>query len=129
MKVDQFPPSVQAFVRPLIEARHAVWLIGSRASGTQTEGSDWDFVIFGSEPLVQSLAATAAPANIDALVVYDGDEFRSPWPRESDGWVKSGSLSHWAWSEVSQCEAKYMSSKEGDDWNTIRWAKGLRVLS
>ncbi len=128
MKVEQLPPSVQAFVRPLLEARHSVWLIGSRANGTQTEASDWDFIIFGSETLIQLLAAAAAPENIDALVVYDGDDFRSPWPRQRDGWIKSGSLSHWAWSEVTRFEAQYMSSKEGDDWSTIQWAKGLRVL-
>lgn len=129
MKLAELPLSIQAFVRPLLEARHAVWLIGSQANGTQTEKSDWDFIVFGSELLVEQLAASAAPSNVDALVVYNSDEFRSPWPRLSDGWVKSGSLTHWAWSVASECEAKYMSSKPEDDWNTVHWARGLRVLS
>ena len=123
----ELPSDIQEFLRPLIEQDLDIWLIGSRANQTYTAASDWDFIIKGNESVLVELSKRRAPSNIDALVVYDGDSFRCPWPRPSDGWVKSGSLSQWGWSDVSPTEAKYIRSKSDDDWYTVHWGKAVKV--
>jgi hypothetical protein len=50
---------------------------------------------------------------VDLLVVYDGDNFRKPWP-DGDR-EKHGSLSGWDWKQTSCGEAVYRATKPRDD--------------
>jgi hypothetical protein len=122
-----FPVTVGHFVEPLLSAGFAVWLVGSRANQTYRTDSDWDFLVFGNPELLAGLTRQPNPGNIDALVVYDGDCFRCPWPRASDGVIKSGSLSGWRWNETSPSTATYQGSKATDDWSMIRIENSIRV--
>ena len=124
-----FPRTVSCFLEPLLSAGFAVWLVGSRANQTCRTDSDWDFLVFGNAELLANLEKQSAPGHIDALVVYDGDCFRCPWPREHDGVIKSGSLSGWRWSETSADTATYQGSKATNDWNTVRIENAIRVRS
>lgn len=83
-----------------------IWLIGSRANGTVTKNSDWDFLVFGGAPLHKSLAALGdlRRPDVDLLVLEpDGDTFSTPWPAEES---KRGSLSDWRW-QASGDQATY----------------------
>lgn len=125
--MNTFPAEGNQFLQPLLRAGYAIWLIGSRANQSERDDSDWDFLIFGSEQLVDELANTPDPGNIDALLVYDGDNFRCPWPRQSDGVIKSGSLRRWRWNATSSDQATYRGSKPTDDWETVRVENAIRI--
>ena len=119
------PPDVQVLVQGLIAAGYPVWLFGSRANGTSTSASDWDLLVFGNEQLLNELVEARPIENVDLMVVYDGDAFKSPWSRDAEGAVKSGSLSTWSWSETSSVEATYSGTKWPDDWGSSKTAKRL----
>ncbi len=77
-------------------------------------------------------ALSAAPRfndpSVDLLVVYDGDQFRKPWP-EGDR-EKHGSLTGWEWRKTSESTATYKSIKprDGDDFNVwMTTATAVRV--
>lgn len=123
----KFPPNVERFLSNICARSRGVWLIGSRANGTTKNTSDWDFVVFGDEELINRLTDLPPPEDIDALVVYDGDRFRCPWPRKSDGCIKRGSLSEWKWTPKSPTEVEYLAIKAGDDWDTERYARGILI--
>ena len=56
--------------------------------------------------------------NVDLLIVYDDDKFRSPWG--DVGGEKRGSLHSWEWCRTSPATATYRAAKplgEGDDFN------------
>jgi hypothetical protein len=92
-----------------------VWLIGSQVSGTATPSSDWDYIVMADQPTLNDIAASPAfnEANIDLLVVYDGDRFRKPWPDGAR--QKQGSLSGWQWEEQTAASATYRAVKPRDD--------------
>lgn len=85
----------------------SIWLIGSRANDTHKEDSDWDFLIFADEELLNSLEKRPALRlqYVDFLVVFNGDDFRDPWSN------KRGSLSDWKWKQLSTGRAKYWEVK------------------
>ena len=107
-----------------------VWLIGSRAEGPERPSSDWDYLIFANQRLINSLRQKPElnRNDVDLLVVYDGDRFKSPW---RDGTrVKSGSLSEWDWKVVGETEATYRATKwrSDRDFNVnVRLGRGRRV--
>jgi predicted nucleotidyltransferase len=72
-----------------------VWLIGSRAAGSASPNSDWDYLVFADRQTFDDLARNEAfnDPEIDLLVVYDGDQFSKPWPDDSR--QKKGSLLGW----------------------------------
>ena len=123
-KVSKLPPEINAFVERMRECGFRVWLIGSRANGTETARSDWDLLVFGDANLLDRLGQEQAPEKADVLVVYDQDAFRSPWSRD-DGQFNQGSLKQWGWTETSTSEATYMGTKWPDDWGSVRCAKCL----
>lgn len=85
-----------------------VWLIGSRANGTSTPSSDWDFLVFGSEGTLARLRNSTALQRdgTDLLVVTNNNEFEGTW-----GTAKTGSLLQWEWRQLSEAEAEYMAAK------------------
>lgn len=93
----------------------SIWLIGSRANGTATKNSDWDFMIFGSKDILKSLRTDSRFHFdlIDLLVVYNGRDFEKPWGEKS----KSGSLSEWNWKEADSNNATYRATKPIYDEN------------
>ena len=107
-----------------------VWLIGSRAEGPERPSSDWDYLIFANERLINSLRQKPElnRNDVDLLVVYDGDRFKSPW---RDGTrVKSGSLSEWDWKVVGEDDATYRATKWRSDSDfdvNVRVGRGRRV--
>ena len=84
-------------------------LIGSRANGSETASSDWDFIAFGTEATLAQLkcATHLHRENVDFLVVTNGDDFRAAWGALD----KSGSLSGWQWKKLSESEAEYVKAK------------------
>lgn len=125
MKVSDLATDIQPLVHDLLVCGNEVWLIGSRANGYSKHTSDWDFIVFGDDSLLQKLSELPAPERVDLLVVTDGQNFRSPWPRILDGVYKQGELAKWKWSRKSASAATYESTKWPDDWGTERTA--LRV--
>lgn len=122
MRIGELSNSVQPLVCRLLDEGLETWLIGSRANGVAKVTSDWDFIVFGSEDLIERLSHEPTPENIDLLIVFDGNNFRSPWPRASDGIFKGGDLARWKWKRESRSTASYESTKLPDDWGTPRKA-------
>ena len=118
------PASVAAFVQSTCEAGHVVWLIGSQANATARTDSDWDLLVFGNQSLFEGLELLEPVDSVDLLVVHDGNAFRSPWNRTTDGAVKSGSLSGWSWQELSSTKATYEGTKLPNVWGSL---KALRL--
>ncbi|MBK1683120.1 nucleotidyltransferase domain-containing protein [Rhodoferax fermentans] len=122
---------IMPFLRQVLEVGHdisSIWLFGSRANGTDTEKSDWDFIAFGSEGTLERLqsATNLHRQDIDFMVVTNGIDFRNAWgPR-----LKSGSLKTWEWKILSEDLCEYMQSKEkaGHDFDVeCTTKKAIRV--
>lgn len=90
----------------------AVWLIGSRANGTEKPTSDWDFIAIGTAETLTYLRAAAElhHANVDFLVVTNGDDFEASWGERD----KHGSLAEWQWEQLDERSAVYLQSKWRD---------------
>lgn len=86
-----------------------IWLFGSRAKGEGRPGSDWNFFVFADEDTFQQLAKNIRfkRADVQLLVIRNGDEFREPWGRNP----KQGYLSEWEWVKISDREAQYCGIK------------------
>ena len=83
-----------------------VWLMGSRANGRARPDSDTDLLIFGPDGFLQSvISGLNQPADIDCLVVYDGDNYQDPWQD------KSGSLRKLQWKRLDERSATYVGTK------------------
>jgi hypothetical protein len=118
-------PEVSAFLQHLfmysLEVR-AVWLLDSASSQGRHE-----LLIFADRPTLECLRAAAGVrrADLDVLVVVDGDLFESAWGlRKVDG-----SLARWAWRRVSDDEAYYDESRWGDEaGGVVRMRRRARLL-
>lgn len=119
------PFHIGSLVESLRCRAREIWLIGSRANGTETTTSDWDLLVFGDEALLKELESRPEVGGADVLVVFDGDGFRSPWSRTDDGVMKTGTLSGWKWHFVSDAEATYEGTKWPNDWGSIKRARRL----
>lgn len=86
-----------------------IWLLGSRAKGHERPDSDWNLLAFADEDTFQELRGNVQfrRADVELLVVRDGDEFREPWGDNP----KHGYLSEWAWVKTSDREAQYHGTK------------------
>jgi predicted nucleotidyltransferase len=107
----------------------SIWLIGSRANGTATESSDWDFIAFGTSSTLETLRSDTRlhREKTDFLVVTNGEDFEAAWG-EID---KTGSLSEWEWKVLSASESEYTQSKwvereEGSRVECTR-SRGIKV--
>jgi predicted nucleotidyltransferase len=93
----------------------SIWLFGSRANGTEHQGSDWDLLAFGDSAaleLLQSDRTLERPGLVDLLVAI-GDEIFRPWIGKELSlsrdfqWCANGTLAY------------YTATKpvNGDEWN------------
>jgi hypothetical protein len=106
--------------------------MGSGANGTWKSGSDWDFIVFGSQETLNRLSACSAlrRSDLDMLVVYDGNHLQSPWERiDVPGAFKRltsfGEVEHFEgiawhsaglqWEVVSPGNARYVGHKDFKD--------------
>ena len=105
----KLPCHVSKFIESLVSMANEgveVWLMGSRANGRARPDSDTDLLIFGPDGFLQSVrAGLNQPADIDCLVVYDGDNYQDPWQD------KSGSLSKLQWKRLDERSATYVGTK------------------
>jgi len=101
---------VQALAKAYPEIT-AIWLIGSRADGSNLPMSDWDYIAIAGELTLSALSEDISFNNpaIDLFIVYDGDQFQKPWANGNR--VKKGSLSNWKWQQTSVLEATYRATK------------------
>ncbi len=76
-----------------------IWLFGSRAKGEARPNSDWNLFVFADDDTLQQLGRNVRfkRADVQLLVVRDGEEFREPWGRNP----KQGYLSEWEWVKIS----------------------------
>lgn len=86
---------------------NAIWLIGSRANGTFTNRSDWDFIAildhFDNE--AHDFIGKHNRADIDFLVsVKNCPNFETVPPSKH----KTGSFESWSWQQISKHEAVYV---------------------
>ncbi len=104
-QIEEFIESIGAACAAL----SSIWLVGSRANGSATEKSDWDFLAFGSEEAHRFLqdASQFHRPDVDFLVVVNGEDFRCAWGEKD----KSGSLSSWEWAQSSERQAEYTETK------------------
>lgn len=90
----------------------SVWLIGSRADCSAKEDSDWDVLLFADDATLVGLRSCSPSAQLDVLVVVDGNRFEAPWIEDGYEIPKSGSLKEWQWTQVGETgEATYRGSK------------------
>ena len=92
-----------------------IWLIGSRANGSATADSDWDYLAFADEETFIRLKSDPQinRDGVDLMVVRDGVNFASPW---TDGnRQKQGTLAKtgggWDWKRCSPTRATYRATK------------------
>jgi len=99
-------------LRAAFPAIEEVWLIGSRANHTAHAGSDWDFIAFADQAACDEIEVDAQwhRADVDLLVVVDGNEFKRPW-----GNPQAGTLEAWAWKRAGPTAATYIGSTWSDD--------------
>ncbi len=106
----------------------AIWLFGSRANGTATSSSDWDFLAFGDDATYERLhlATELHRENVDFMVMTNEDDFQNVW----GSLEKIGSLTVWEWSKTSDLSGQYMQTKKkpGSDFDSIcTIKKAIRV--
>ena len=100
------------------EGVREIWLIGSRANGTERPDSDWDLLIFADEPTFQRIRRNRClnQLHLDLPIVQGGDEFRKPWGKRP----KHGFLSKWQWHLLSEREAQYRATRWLEDEKECR---------
>lgn len=100
--VSRFIESIASIATEGVE----VWLMGSRANGRARPDSDTDLLILGPDGFFESMRSELTrPADVDCLVVYDGDNYQDPWQE------KSGSISKLQWEKMSDVVATYVGTK------------------
>ena len=129
--VPRLSSPIKAFIDHLIcfgRDIESIWLLGSRANGTSREDSDWDFLIFGDDEVLEAIRTDISHrrANIHLFVVTDGNHFESLWPHGTDTECIRGCLhgslddstgdwsSGWCWEKVTATEAHYTTPREPD---------------
>lgn len=136
-KLRTLPHEISAYLGQMLQYCldiRFVWLIG-QDQGVPHTAPRWELMMFADSPTLQHLrkADRLHRADVDVLVVTDGDRFESVWgPRRL-----TGSLVRWAWRQGLAGEAFYNESKwaaGGNDGGVVRvrrkavllWQSGAR---
>jgi hypothetical protein len=95
-----------------------IWLLGSRANGSERPDSDWDYLAFGDEARALNDLHNDSQFNdpdVDLLFLGPGlDEAMKPWP-SADTWKKLGlgdAPGGIKWRIISETEACYIETKD-----------------
>jgi predicted nucleotidyltransferase len=121
MRVSDLPDPIQTVIADILRQGFDVWLIGSRVNPTGKPPKDWDFVVVGNAALLEQLRLETPVPDLDILVVFDGDNFESPW-RDA-----SGSLIRWKWASTGPDSVAYQGTKWPNFGDSPR--RGIRVTS
>jgi hypothetical protein len=108
--VHRAPAGLSAFLsRVLVSSLEirAVWSSTDAASGLAA--ASHQLILFADKPTLLSLRRSGElhRADVELLVVFDGDQFENAWGPQR----LSGSLSRWAWRQVSDELAYFDESK------------------
>ena len=118
-------PEVSAFLQHLFVHCldvHAVWLLDAASSHRRHE-----LLVIADRHTLERLRTTTDlhRADLDVLVVIDGDAFESAWGLRK----VSGSLGRWAWRQVSEDEAYYDESGWAEHGGSVvRTRRQARLL-
>ena len=104
------PAGLSAFLsRVLVSCLEirAVW--SSADAGSLLAAASHQLIVFADRPTLLSLRRSERlhRADVELLVVFDGDQFENAWGPQR----LSGSLSRWAWRQVSDELAYFDQSK------------------
>jgi len=85
----------------------AVW--SSADAGSCLASASHQLIVFADKPTLLSLRKSGElhRADVELLVVFDGDQFENAWGQQR----LSGSLSRWSWRQVSDELAYFDQSK------------------
>jgi len=88
---------------------NSIWLLGSRANGTNRKDSDWDFLIFADKMALNSLKENPSLKlkNVDMLLVYDKKKFEDPWSS------KKGTLDNLEMETINKEQSKILGNQVG----------------
>ena len=113
----------QQYIAQLIKAYPSIreiWLFGSRANGTATEESDWDYMVLGDDAGAMNALhhdVQFNEAGIDLMFVGPGIDIEAmkPWPEPDRYWKKLGlgtAPGGINWRIISETEAQYTVYKD-----------------
>ncbi|MBN1906280.1 MAG: nucleotidyltransferase domain-containing protein [Deltaproteobacteria bacterium] len=128
------PENIENYFKKIISTSQnisSIWLFGSRVNGGTHVDSDWDILIFADEIFFNNLKENGPkpPKNVSLMVLYNGDNFKSPWRREKDGKYEKGSLTGWKWTYHTSKEANYEGVKELPNGHLrTRQEKAVRIF-
>ena len=102
MKIYDFPEQVTDVLKGLLSEKEtdSIWFIGSRANGTEHEGSDWDFIAFVSEDISEF---SVRNNRVDIIRVDRNWNYLL----EGKGMELMGLFKTWQWREVEPGRAVY----------------------
>jgi len=102
MKINEFPEQVFEVLKDLISEKEtaSIWLIGSRANGTERTDSDWDFIVFVCDQLSER---TARHSQVDIIRVDQNGNYLL----EGQSMELSGQFKTWQWREIGPGRAAY----------------------
>lgn len=102
MRINEFPEQVVEVLNRLIKEKEtdSIWLVGSRANGTEHTDSDWDFIVFVSNQLSER---TARHSQVDIIRVdRSGNYLLEGQPMELSGQFKT-----WQWRQIEPGRSVY----------------------
>jgi hypothetical protein len=121
--VHRAPAELSAFLSRMLVCCldiRAVW--SSEAAGCSLAAASHQLIVFADRQTLLSLRKSGElhRADVELLVVFDGDRFENAWGPQR----LSGSLSRWAWRQVSDELAYFDESRwahrEGDPGAVVR---------
>jgi hypothetical protein len=106
-----------------------IWRLAYSTKGPTRRGSDWALLAFADEDTFGQLSRDVRfrRADVELLVVREGDEFCEPWGDHPE----RGYLSDWEWVRTSDREAQYHGTTWVNDEKlfrtTIELCKAIRL--
>jgi hypothetical protein len=75
----QLPAAIRVLITELLYRCREVWIIGSQVNGTDKPPKEWEFLAFADLALLLELQSRPPVPALNLMVVYNGDDFESPW--------------------------------------------------